>query len=64
MLLAPLVALPILLVPPYAEVLLPPDDEDELTDMMECGRLFVRKSSVGETVIELRNRGAALYEKG
>lgn len=40
-------------------LLLLPPEEELLTEMMEWGRLLLRKSSPDDTVIELRNRGAA-----
>lgn len=40
-------------------LLLPPEDEELLTEIMEWGRLLLRESSPDDTVIELRNRGAA-----
>ena len=40
-------------------LLLPPEDDELLTEIMEWGRLLLRESSPDDTVIELRNRGAA-----
>jgi hypothetical protein len=40
-------------------LLLLPPEEELLTEIMEWGRLLLRKSSPDDTVIELRNRGAA-----